>query len=278
LPVALLKNKELKLVNSPTLMKMRILPAPFEIPRICLYTKLVLFATLLSFGALNVSRASAQQKLSKRYPVSKNVRIELKNISGTITVESWNRDEVKLTALLESPKANLSPRQTSEALIVDVMADNRGRDVGDVNFKLQVPVNSSVDVETMRGQITVSNIRGGMVSAHVTSEGDIELIGIGARTVYAQNNIGDIYFDGEISRGGTYKFQSSKGNITIRIPADSAFNLEAAASNKKIALGQFWNDGIKSFGEGRKMVGDVGDGQSRMWVTNFKGSITFIRR
>jgi DUF4097 and DUF4098 domain-containing protein YvlB len=151
--------------------------------------------------------------------------------------------------------------------------------VGDVNFKLQVPVNSSVDLETMRGQITVSNIRGGMVSAHVSSEGDIELIGIGARTVYAKNNIGNIFFDGEISRNGTYQFQSSKGDITIRIPADSAFNLEAAASsNKKIALGQFWNDGIKSFGEGRKIVGDVGDGRSRMSVTNFKGSITFIRR
>lgn len=259
-------------------MKMRMLPARLEIPRIYPYPRLVLFATLFFFGAFGVSGVKAQQKLSKRYPVPKNVRVELKNISGTITVESWNRDEVKLTALLDSPKATLSPRQTSEALIVDVMADNRGRDVGDVNFKLQVPVNSSVDLETMRGQITVSNIRGGLVSAHVSSEGDIELIGIGASTVYARNNIGDIFFDGEISRGGTYRFQSSKGNITIRIPADSAFNLEAAASNKKIALGQFWNNGIKSFGEGRKMVGDVGDGRSRMSVINFQGSITFMRR
>jgi len=145
--------------------------------------------------------------------------------------------------------------------------------------KLQVPINSSVDLQTMRGQITVTNIRGVLVSAHVSSEGDIELIGIGARTVSARNNIGDIFFDGEISRNGTYRFQSSQGAITIRIPANSAFNLEAAASsNNKIALGQFWNDGIKSFGEGRKMVGDVGDGKSRMSVINLKGSITFIRR
>jgi hypothetical protein len=254
------------------------LTARFEIPRCLNHTKLLLFAALLLFGAINVRDTYGQQKLSKRYPVSKNVRIELKNISGTITVESWNRDEIKLTALLDSPKANLSPRQTSEALIVDVMADNRGRDVGDVNFKLQVPVDSSVDLETMRGQISVSNIRGGLVSAHVSSEGDIELIGIGARTVFAKNNIGDIFFDGEIARGGTYRFQSSKGEITIRIPAESAFNLEAAASNKKIALGQFWNDGIKSFGEGRKIVGDVGDGRARMSVVNFQGSISFIRR
>lgn len=259
-------------------MKTRILPR-LEIPRVRSRSRFALFASLLVCGALASGSAVAQQRLSKRYPAGKNVRIELKNISGTITVESWNRDEIKLTATLESPRANLSPRQTGDSLIVDVRADNRGHsDVGDVNFKLQVPVNSSVDLETMRGQITVSNIRGDLVRAHISSEGDIELSGISANQVYAQNTIGNIFFDGEFARGGTYRFQSSKGDITIRIPADSAFNLDAAAANKKIALGQFWNDGLRSLGDGRKYVGDVRDGRSRVTVTNFQGSITFIRR
>jgi hypothetical protein len=238
-----------------------------------------MFAGLLLLSTLSVVAARAQQHLSKRYPAGKNVRVELKNISGTITVESWNRDEIKLTATFESPKANISPRQTSDALIVDVMADNRGRsDVGDINFKLQVPVNSSVDLETKRGQITVANISGQLVRAHVSLEGDIELSGISATTVYAQNTIGNIFFDGQFTSGGTYRFQSSKGDITIRIPADSAFNLEAAAPNKRIALGQFWNNGFKSMGDGRKLQGDVIDGRSKVVVTNFQGSITFIRR
>jgi hypothetical protein len=258
-------------------MSMRTLSAPFEIPRVRFYSNLLLFACFLTFGALSVS-VNAQQRLSKRYPAGKNVRIELKNIFGTITVESWNRDEIKLTATLESPKANLSPRQTEDALIVDVRADNRGREIGDVNFNLQVPVNSSVDLETMRGQITVTNIRGGMVRAHVSSEGDIELSGISASRVYAQNTIGNIFFDGEFARGGTYQFQSGKGDITIRIPADSAFNVEAVALNRKVALGQFWNKDIRSLGDGRKYIGDVVDGRSKVIVTNFQGSITFIRR
>jgi hypothetical protein len=66
--------------------------------------------------------------------------------------------------------------------------------------------------------------------------------------------------------------------IIIRIPADSAFNLEAAAPTRKIALGQFWNKDIRSLGDGRKYVGDVVDGRSKVMVTNFQGSITFIRR
>jgi hypothetical protein len=259
---------------------MRMLSVRFESPQVRFSAKLALCATLLLLGALSMSSVTAQQRLSKRYPAGKNVRIELKNISGTITVESWNRDEIKLTATLESPKANVLPRQTGDAFIVDVMADNRGHssEVGNVNFTLQVPVNSSVDLETMRGQITVTNIRGRLVRAHVTTDGDIELSGISASQVYAQNNIGDIFFDGEFAKGGTYRFQSNKGNITLHIPADSAFNLEAANPNKKIALGQFWNKDLRSLSEGRKYVGDVVDGRSKVIVTNFQGSITFIRR
>lgn len=265
-------------MTSPTLMKTRTSFVRSAIPRV-FYSKAVVFAGLLVIGSLSVATVGAQQHVSKRYPARKNVRVELKNLSGTIVVESWNRDEIKLTATLESPKANISPRQTNEALIVDVMADNRGRaDVGNINFKLLVPVNSSVDLETKRGQIHVTNISGQLVRAHVSLEGDIELSGITASQVYAQNTIGNIFFDGQFSRGGTYRFQSSKGDITIRIPADSAFNLEAAAPNKRITLGPFSNNGLKSMGDGRKWQGDVIDGRSKVVVTNFQGSITFIRR
>jgi len=234
--------------------------------------------TLTSFLLLSAFNGQAQQHLNKRYPAGKNVRVELKNISGTITVESWNRDEIKLSATLESPAANLSPRQTGEGLLIDVMNDNRGRgDVGDVNFKLQVPVNSTVDLETRRGNITVNNIRGGLLRAHVSSEGDITLSGISSTQVLAQNTIGNIFFDGEFARGGTYQFRSGQGDITIRIPSDSAFRLVAASPTRKIALGQFWNDGIKTL-DGSKYEGDVGDGRASVSVTNFRGSITFMRR
>jgi hypothetical protein len=232
---------------------------------------------LLALGSLSFS-AQAQQQLSKRYPAGKNVRIELKNISGTIVVESWNKDEIRLSATLESKHAHVVPKQIAESLVVDVMSDNRGvGDVGDINFKLQVPVNSSVDLETRRGNISVANIRSGLVRAHVSSEGDIELSNITASHVIAQNVIGNIFFDGEFCSGGTYEFKSNRGNITIRIPGDSAFRLVAASPARKIALGDFWNNNFKTQ-DGRKYVGDVGDGRSSVSVTNFGGQITFLRR
>ena len=222
--------------------------------------------------------AAAQQQLNKRYPAGKNVRIELRNISGTIVVESWNKDEIRLSATIESKGAHVVPKQIDESLVVDVMSDNRGRgDVGDINFKLQVPMNSSVDLETRRGNISVANIRSGLVRAHVSSEGDIELTNVSASHVIAQNVIGNIFFDGEFSTGGTYEFKSNKGDITIRIPGNSAFRLEAASPARKIALNDFWNNNFKTQ-DGRKYVGDVGDGRSSVSIINFSGQITFLRR
>jgi len=242
--------------------------------------RLSIRAGLLAVGTLLALSLTvhAQQKLSKRYPAPKNVRIELRNISGTIVVESWNKDEIRLSATIESKKAHVVPRQIDQSLVVDVMSDNRGKgDVGDINFKLQVPVNSSVDLETRRGNISVANIRGGLVRAHVSSEGDIELTNITASHVIAQNVMGNIFFDGEFSSGGTYEFKSNKGDITIRIPGNSAFRLVAASPARKIALGDFWNNGFKNQ-DARRYVGDVGDGRSSVSVTNFSGQITFLRR
>jgi cellobiose-specific phosphotransferase system component IIB len=238
---------------------------------------LVAVCALVCFAG--ASTGIAQQRISKRYPTGKNVRLQLKNIQGTITVESWDRDEIKVSATLESPSAQFSPRQLNDGLSIDVMSDNRGRgDVGDVNFKIQVPVNTSVDVETRRGDIHVSNVRGESLRARVSSEGDIDLTGITATRVEASNTSGDILFDGEFARGGSYEFLSGHGAINIRIPGNSAFRLVAATTSKKIALGHFWNNSFQSFGGGRKYVGDVGDGRASVTVTNLSGSISFIRR
>jgi hypothetical protein len=240
---------------------------------------LIAVGALLTLVSLSAGLAvNAQQQISKRFPGGNNVRVELRNISGTIVVESWNKNEIRVSATVESKNAHVVPRQVNDCLMVDVMGDNRGRgDIGDINFKLQVPPNSSVDVETRRGNISVANVRSGLVRAYVSSEGDITLTNISATHVVAQNVIGDIFFDGEFSSGGTYEFKSTKGNITIRIPGDSAFRLVAASPTKQIKLNDFWNNGFKTQ-DGRKYVGDVGDGRSSVSVTNFSGSITFLRK
>jgi DUF4097 and DUF4098 domain-containing protein YvlB len=226
-----------------------------------------------------VPGAVAQQTVSRHYPAGKNVRIELKNLSGTITVETWTKDEIRITASMDKPAVHFNPRQTDTGLAVDIVADNRDRrDVGDVNFRIQVPSRSSVDLETRSGQITVSNIQGDLVRAHVWTSGDITLSGVNAARVFASNTTGNIFFDGEFASGGTYEFKSGRGTITLQLPANCGFKLMATAPAQKIKMGDFWNPGMKLLGEGRRITGDVGDGRASVTVTNYQGDIKFLRR
>jgi putative adhesin len=238
---------------------------------------------LAAFSILSFSTALdtfAQRSFSKTYPARRNVRLTLRNWAGAIIVKTWGRSEIKISAQMESPAARFIPEMSDTGLKVDVVSATRGRgNVGAVNFTIQVPANSTVDLETQRGNITVSGVQGLMVRAHAM-EGDIELTDIRAAVVSADNITGDILFDGELLSGGTYDFQSIQGNINIRVPDDSAFRLVATAPlTRNIALGIFANGGGLSFiSDGRKVVGNVGDGRASLNILNQRGAISFLRR
>lgn len=239
----------------------------------------ILLLTVVFFFVSSAADASAQRKFTRIYPASKNVRLQLTNRSGMVTVEGWDRAEVSISAVMEAPAANIEPRSLSGTIDINLVKDNQGRaEVGNVNFFIRVPFSSSVDIETRMGNLNVSNVRGGLVRAHISSEGDITLTNISADHVAAENVIGNIFFDGTVAASGSYRFTSTRGDINLRIPFNSSFKLIATApSTRNISLGDFGNSGMR-FGDGRRVIGQVGDGSATISVTNQRGSIAFIRR
>lgn len=234
----------------------------------------------LTFLLAFAGEASAQKKFSRTYPAGQSVKIQLMNRTGTVTVEGWNRSEVSITAILEAPAANISPQNLSGVIVINLVRDNQGRnEVGNVNFTIRVPYTTMVDIETKIGNLNVSNVRGGLVRAHISSEGDITLTNIGASNVAAENVIGDIFYDGEIQDGGNYRFSSMKGTINLRIPFNSSFKVVATApSTKNISFASCANPDFNRLGDGRRIVGRCGSGSASLSVTNQRGNINFIRR
>ena len=138
---------------------------------------------LLLSGAV----ALAQRSVTRRYPAQRNVRLEMKNISGSIAIEAWDKNLIEIKAIIYSPAAQFTPEQTEGGLGIDIVRDNHGRMVGDINFQIKVPVNSTVNIETKRGNISINNIHGDMVRAHVSTSGDVELTGLRANEVVAES-------------------------------------------------------------------------------------------
>ncbi len=241
--------------------------------------KTTILTSVVFFFALSSVDVLAQKKFSRRYPAGQSVRLQLMNRTGTVTVEGWDRPEVSISATLESPAANIEPQSLSGTILINLVRDNQGRaEVGIVNFTIRVPYYTAVDIETKIGNLNVSNVGGGLVRAHISSEGDITLTNIGAAAVSAENVIGDIFFDGDIKTGGHYRFASMRGNITLRIPFDASFRITATAPSTRNISPVTCASPNFSFGDGRRMVGRCGDGSATLNVTNQRGSIAFFRR
>ncbi len=228
-------------------------------------------------GTLSVA---AQKKFTRSYPAGNRVRLKLLNRTGTVTVEGWDRGEVRIEATMESPAANIAPQSLFDEIVINLVRDNEGRnDVGEVNFTIRVPYYTMVDIETKIGNLSVSNISSGLVRAHISSEGDISLLNIGASNVAAENVMGNIFFDGELQDGGSYRFSSVKGDIALRIPFNSSFRVVATApSTRDIAFYQCASPDLSLLGDGRRMVGKCGGGSASLSVTNQRGAIKFFRR
>lgn len=239
----------------------------------------ILLLSVVFFFVSSTAQVSAQKKFSKTYPASKNVILRLTNRTGTVKVEGWDRPEIRISAYMEIPAATVEPQSLSGKIYINLVEANQGRNVGNVNFTINVPYSSSVDIETRMGNLKVSNVRGTFVRAHISTEGDITLTNISANAVSAENGIGDIFFDGNIQREGNYRFTLTRGSINLRIPFDSSFRLVATApSTRSISLGAFSGGNMNFVGNGRRVVGMVGDGSATLTVTNQRGSISFIRR
>lgn len=237
-----------------------------------------LLLSVVFFFAVS-TESFAQRKFSKTYPAAKNVRLQLTNGVGTITVEGWDKDKIEINASMEVPIA-IIPQNLSGKILINVIQDNQDRtEVGSCNFRIRVPYSSSVDIETRMGNLSVTNVSGGLVRAHVSSEGDITLTNISADSVIAENLVGDIFFDGDIQSNGTYRFTSIRGNINLRIPFNASFKLVATApSTRNISLGGFSNAGLRFVNDGRRVIGQIGSGSASMSITNQRGNITFINR
>jgi hypothetical protein len=243
------------------------------------YSKTTIVLAVVFFFTAFAGETSAQRKFTRVYPAGQDVKLRLLNRTGTVVVEGWNRPEIAIEARMDPPSATVAPQSLSGLIDINLVRDNQGRDVGDVNFTIRVPFYSKVDIETRIGNLTVSNIRSSYVRAHISSEGDITLTNIAAIGVAAENGLGDIFFDGEIMEGGTYRISSMKGNIGIRIPFTSSFKLVATApSSRSIALGAFASSDLSYVSNGRQVIGKHRDGAAYLIITNQRGSIGFISR
>ena len=238
----------------------------------------LVFSVLILLSA--TSTLLGQKKLTTVLPAGKSIKLQLVNREGTVTVEGWDRDQVQIVATIENSDTNIEPQVSASVIVVNVVKTNQGKSgIGSVNFKVKVPTGSSIDIETMIGNLNIANVRGSLVRAVISAEGDITLTNITANNVTATNRIGDIFFDGDFKSEGFYNFKSTSGNINLRIPLTSSFRYTATAPfSRNIFMGSFITAASNTINDGQRIIGRFREGAANLVVTNQRGTISFIAR
>lgn len=130
-----------------------------------------------------------------------------------------------------------------------------------------------IEVNTVNEDIELRNVSGEIKAE--TNNGEVMLTGIKSSSVDAGTINGDVLYEGTVSDGGSYSFDSHNGDITVSIPEGANVTITAATANGDIDA-SFPLPLTGSPGKHRKTF-KIGSGSARMELESFQGDIEMRR-
>lgn len=231
------------------------------------------------------------EKFEQTYPLNANGRVKIRNVNGSVTVEAWDRNEVRLqytkTADSKERLADVEVRIESrpEYFAVETNYDNwknhsgeRWRNGGSlsVEFHLMVPKGATLnEIETVNGSVVVSNFvnvtRVSAVNGSVTAK---NLRG----TARLSTVNGEVTADFDrLESGSRINLDTVNGRANLLIPSDSNATLRADSLNGNIT-NDFGLPVRKGKYVGRDLYGRLGNGEVQIKLNSVNGSLAIGRR
>ncbi len=130
-----------------------------------------------------------------------------------------------------------------------------------------------IEVNSINEDVELSNVSG-QIKAETTN-GDVTLTGIKSASVEAATINGDVLYEGTITDGGTYVFNSHNGDITVSVPEGANVTVTAATANGDIDA-TFPLPYTGTPGKHRYTF-KLGTGSARMEAESFQGDIELRR-
>lgn len=239
------------------------------------------FGTAAVFHGLPAMGPASTQ--TQTFSVSANPQLTIDDPVGTITVHAdgtSNQIIVQATKQSDFPvgsnpnNTNVVYSPTSSGVAVTVSNNNNNNFLNFVNVNLDVtvPADSNLQLKTNVGDIEVKGVSGQMTlnsnTGSITAENDVLT---GSSTL--KTNVGSVNFDGQITDGDTYDFQSNTGSVNVTLPASTTFHVDAKTNTGSI--NSDFPVGIQKSTVGAEVHADVGNSPTTtITMRTNTGSIT----
>lgn len=254
-------------------------------------------ARMLASLLLSATAAMAAATVNETRPVAPDARIAIEVISGSITVEGWDRPEIKVTGTLGESVSDLVIEGDRRRIGISVgLQEHRRHRNGDVQLDLRVPRGAELHVETVSAPLKVTGVAGALSVATVS--GDIVLdttalrieaesvsgkVGLMLRgpvqTLGVETVSGEIEVDTALARGARVEVSTVSGEVTFALPAAIAADFDVSTFSGSIR-NEFGPaaERSSSYAPGKKLQFSTGGGGADLTIESFSGAITLKKK
>lgn len=213
----------------------------------------------------------------------------IENVNGPITIETWDKAEVRLQAVKSARSA-----ADLAALEVDIEAtptrfaaktvyrDKEGSwlkkftNTGEVRYTVTVPhtarlrqietVNGAIAITNAHGRVSAKTVNGRLVARGLRDEVELSVV----------NGELEAEFDA-LSPRQDIALSSTNGRIELRLPDTPGAEIDASTVNGSITNDFGLTNDAKKW-VGQKLQGTIGDGAARVRVETVNGAISLRKR
>ena len=165
----------------------------------------------IAAGLLFALPASADVEVDRKIDAAPDGHVDITNISGSVEVNGWSRNEVEVTGTLGKNVEELVFERDGDKIIIKVKVPRRKSRGIESDLSISVPEQSSIDVGAVSADIDVSEVRGEQ-RLHTVS-GDVETESTGG-DVSAESVSGDVEVSGNRIEGET-RASTVSGDVTV---------------------------------------------------------------
>lgn len=236
----------------------------------------------------NITAFDETERFEQTYPLNANGTVSVSNVNGSIAVETWDRNEVKLEYVKTADtKENLDDAQIridarKDAFTVETEYEaikNRTAKTYkklEVEYRLTVPRNAVLnEIETVNGSVSIANAANLTKASAVN--GEVRGTNLrGTANLSTVNGTVVANFD-QLQTGGRISLNTVNGTVDLMIPSDANATIKADTVNGNIT-NDFGLPVRKGEYVGRDLYGKIGSGDVRIHLNSVNGALSIKRK
>ena len=236
----------------------------------------------------NVVAVEEVERFEQTYPLNANGRVSISNVNGSISVETWDRNEVKLAYVktadtretLDYIQVKINARQDYFSVETDYEGTrnrvNKNFRRLDVEYRLTVPRGAVLnEIETVNGSVSIANAENSTKASAVN--GQVRATNLrGTANLSTVNGSVVADFD-QLQTGSRISLNTVNGTVDLMMPSDANATIKADTVNGKIT-NDFGLPVRKGEYVGSDLYGKIGSGDIQIRLNSVNGGLSIKRK